>query len=431
MIDSRLFIRYYYSLYGKTFAKGKNMELIKQPLPVRTINGLMLLLEKLGSDIITIDKDRVLAEAMKKTGLPDFGHRQFFDAIEKLNECVKSADLAPFGKFIGKFCVRIMAANRLRVEDYVRRHPEATQMNLDRSLFVLGFPRSGTTMLQNVLCMGKNYRGIHFYEIITPYPLDDDPVKDRKKRIRRVLPLLLLVKIGAPDMDTAHEFKADSLEEDWILKGITLCTANTDLGTGMTDWNDWVMSQDRTWIFEEFKRLLQIQMSLNPADYMVLKSANHLWSIELLLKMFPRACFVWIHRNPFESVASFSSLQGKVRGFFKRSFDPKEVGAAVLKRFSQGISHALEVRKKFGDEFFLDLDYDEVLADIPGAVKKVRGYFSMPHGEAEDREIREWLASPRKDDRGKHIYTAEKWGITRESVQKEFGDYIERFKLRV
>ena len=57
--------------------------------------------------------------------------------------------------------------------------------------------------------------------------------------------------------------------------------------------------------------------------------------------------------------------------------------------------------------------------------------FGIPHGEAKDREIREWLKSPRKDDCGKHVYSAERWGITKEIVLDEFRDYIERFKLRV
>lgn len=388
-------------------------------------------MDALGFDIIELDKDKVLKKSVKKTGLTDFGSKQFLEAIDKLNELTLKADITPFGKFLGKFVVKRMAVNRLKVEDYLSRHPGVKKINLDRPMFVLGFPRSGTTMLQNVLCIGERYRGITFYEIITPYPMSDDPVIDRKKRIRRVKPLLALLKIGSPEMDTAHHFRADSLEEDWILKGITLCTANTDLGHGITEWNDWVMGQDRTWVFEEFKRLLQIQVSLAPTEHLVLKSANHIWSIELLLKTFPDARFVWIHRNPFESVASFCSLQGMLRRLFRYSFDPVEVGQAVVKRFSEGIRDALDVRKNFGDEYFLDLDYNEVLKDIPGTVKNVRDYFDLPHGDREDRQVRAWLSSPRKDDRGRHIYDAEKWGITKEVVEREFSDYIERFSLRV
>jgi hypothetical protein len=65
--------------------------------------------------------------------------------------------------------------------------------------------------------------------------------------------------------------------------------------------------------------------------------------------------------------------------------------------------------------------------DIPGAVKKVREYFDLPHGETEDSEIKKWLESLRKDDRGSRVYKAEKW---KEAVPEKFGFYIDRFKLR-
>ena len=43
------------------------------------------------------------------------------------------------------------ASNRLLIQDYLRRHPEALEQPIKKPLIVVGLPRSGTTHLVNLL----------------------------------------------------------------------------------------------------------------------------------------------------------------------------------------------------------------------------------------------------------------------------------------
>ena len=57
------------------------------------------------------------------------------------------------------------ASNRLRYRQFVKDHPQVLDTKIERPIFVLGFPRTGTTILQNLLCLDPNRRGLEFWEL--------------------------------------------------------------------------------------------------------------------------------------------------------------------------------------------------------------------------------------------------------------------------
>ena len=64
-----------------------------------------------------------------------------------LRSVEEDTGLSPLGRAnIHGDCVRL-AANRLRVEDAVKRHPEILEIELERPIIIAGLPRSGTTHL--------------------------------------------------------------------------------------------------------------------------------------------------------------------------------------------------------------------------------------------------------------------------------------------
>lgn len=92
-----------------------------------------------------IDVDGILARASAMTGgLTDFGEDTGFR--ERLAVVIQSLaedeGLTRGGRItILDHAVRVMA-NRLRIEDLVKRHPEILDIEIDRPLIIAGLPRS-------------------------------------------------------------------------------------------------------------------------------------------------------------------------------------------------------------------------------------------------------------------------------------------------
>jgi len=398
---------------------------------VKLVNSLMDIGSKMGLRIWELDRDSILERARRKTGLSDFGNRKYIEVLDRLIDNAQKAEITPLGMYAIYFLALKTAMNRLHIEEYIRRHPEVEKIPIISPVFVVGFPRTGTTLLQNVLSLGPGYRALYLWELATPYPLHESPELDRKNRIGKVDLPLRLIQMGVPEMSAAHDVRADSKEECWILLANTLALGNTDIATGLHQWNQWLMTMDRTWVYEDYKRMLQLQAHIYPTGRFVLKCPSHLWNLEFILKTFPDACIVWSHRNPVNSIASFCSLMGLGRRVFYGHIDAELVGKMMEDRFLSGVQEIMEFRQRMGDERFYDINFETLIGDIPRGVSDIKKHFGLPHNSQADREVREYLDRPRRDKPGKHLYSPEQFGLDRDEIIKRFGDYIERFSIKV
>ena len=74
---------------------------------------------------------------------------------------------------------------------------------------------------------------------------------------------------------------------------------------------------------------------------------------------------------------------------------------------------------KFG---IVGVDGKEIFAPI-------YDHFGLPHTEAIDQGVRDYLAENPRDKHGLHSYSIEDFGLTRAEVGHAFADYNDRFKV--
>jgi hypothetical protein len=96
--------------------------------------------------------DDLVARACDRAGLNDFGGDSWREGLRLLVEtCEAAPGVNPGGReFVyGQFVDALW--NRLRVVDYVKRHPEVSDQRIERPLVVLGLPRTGTSLASYLL----------------------------------------------------------------------------------------------------------------------------------------------------------------------------------------------------------------------------------------------------------------------------------------
>jgi hypothetical protein len=403
----------------------------EERLSVNIANSLLKIGQKLDLKNFKLDRETILKNAIKKTGYKNFGNDRYIEVLDRLLDNINKVDITPLGKYFLNFFARKTAINRLYIENFIEKHPEIEDIPIESPIFIVGFPRTGTTLLQNILSSGKGYRSLYSWELATPYPLHDDKKKDKKMRIAKIDLALKMLKKAMPDMTSVHDFGVNTKEECWILLGNSLYITHSDIGSGLTEWNDWLIKMDRTWVFKEYKRLLQIQAYNMPTENFVLKCPSHLFNLKPIMKIFPDACIVWTHRNPIKSIASTSSLMSLARKFFFGYVNQKQVGEMVENRFYTVLVDAMKFREKTNNNQFYDINFETLIKAIPQSVKNIRNHFELPHNKKHDKAVQDFLNEPRKDKPGKHRYSPQQFGLDTDEVINKFSKYIEKFNIKV
>lgn len=396
---------------------------------VKLLDALCAVLEWAGAPLGRLDAESMITAARKRTGLQDLGSLDFRTPLDHVVAAAQASSFTALARVITRQTFITALANRLRHEDWMARHPAAEQTELRRPIFILGFPRTGTTLLQNLLAQDDGARALHFWELQNPVPTSDDPVADRAKRLRTTRITLAAAYVLAPEMRSVHEIGAETAEECWPLFANTFSVMNWDLASGMKAYGEWLRTTDMVGPYREYRRQLQMIAAARPTRQFVLKCPEHLWFIDALLTVFPDAAIVWTHRDPLESVASYCSLVSLNRRMLYGKVDAPALGAHIEERFAEGVQRAMVSRDRHPQATFIDVDFRTLVKDTPGEIGRIKERLGIPHDGPAGARVEAWLASERGDKRGAHVYDAAHYGLEAARVHRRFQDYIERFQI--
>lgn len=398
-------------------------------VPERVLNAGAGLAHALGAPFTRVSVDDVLRGAQRKTGLKDWGDERFIEVMRVLVDALNSAPITPLARVFCRQVLMKATVNRLRIERWFKEHPEANDIEVRKPIFVVGFPRTGTTVLQNLLSQPDSRRALQFWELTAPVPVYDDPQLDAKKRRAATNRMLSVAYFMAPEMGALHEVRADTPEECWGLFANTCAVLNYDFQSGLRAFGNHLFANDMTWAYAEYKRMLKMLLHQRPAEQLVLKCPEHLWFLDGLLNVFPDAGVVWTHRDPFDAVASYCSMMSMNRRVYYGRVELKKLGPYVMDRFHLGIERANAVRDARPDARIMDMRFVDLVQDQAAAVRRIHEHFDLEHPADMDDRVQAWLDARRADKRGKHLYDASRYGLDRDTVHARYADYIERYQV--
>ncbi len=143
-------------------------------------NLTFVLYDRIVSSSMTTD---LVTRACERAGLDDFGGDAWREGLSLLIETCESAPgVNPGGReFVyGHFVDALW--NRLRVIDYVKRHPEVTDERIERPLVVLGLPRTGTSLASYLLDQDPNRRSLLTWEAEDSVPPSTPDIAAHRSR---------------------------------------------------------------------------------------------------------------------------------------------------------------------------------------------------------------------------------------------------------
>ncbi|MDT8368985.1 MAG: sulfotransferase, partial [Longimicrobiales bacterium] len=136
-----------------------------------TVNGVGGALERSGLPLVRFEPESLLDTARRRTGLDDFGDPAFREPFERLVEAYASA---PHLKTLGRVAARVdllrLLTNRLHLVDDRKRNPAIAEVPIERPIFIVSLPRTGTTFLHGLLAADPANRIPRSWEVMYPSP---------------------------------------------------------------------------------------------------------------------------------------------------------------------------------------------------------------------------------------------------------------------
>ena len=154
------------------------LEQTRALFPVRLLNGCGVLLEKTGISRTPFRAVDLIETAKNRCGLDDFGRGDFFEAISRLLEsCHREARLNLIGKIALRSDLLRTLCSRLLMERDRQLYSGIALQEIREPLFIVGLPRSGTTLLHTLLAADPEHRVPLTWEVMTPSP----PTRDNEQ----------------------------------------------------------------------------------------------------------------------------------------------------------------------------------------------------------------------------------------------------------
>jgi hypothetical protein len=398
------------------------VEQTRAPLPIRILNKCGAALDGLGLRSAAPSATELIKKAKQRCGLEDFGGNEFVEPLARLLEsCHRDARLNVIGKMaLHSDVVRILC-NRLLLARDREIYPEIGRQEIRDPLFIVGLPRSGTTLLHVLLAADPAHRAPLTWEVMSPSPPTS---KDRDQRIRQAGRNLAMLRWLAPTFESVHATGAELPQECVSLMSPTFLSDQFDTMYNVPSYREWFFSQDLRPAYEFHRRSLQQLQFRKSAERWVLKAPAHMFAAPTLLSTYPDARFVQIHRDPIEAVASVSSLVTILRRVFSDNVDPIQIGRDAMTYWAQALKTFLCVRDQLPAERVCDLRYDDIRRDPIAAAKAVYQHFGWPLSSEIEERLRAVLTRQSSQTNGVHRYNT---AYFRLDGLDGFADYCERF----
>ncbi len=380
-----------------------------------------------------LDTTELIQAATAETGLQDFGGDEFLEPLERLVAALNSqARLNAMGALRARMTIASGLGNRLKIRDWISRHPEVEREVIRRPVFIVGLPRTGTTALHHMLSRDPANRSLRLWEAQDPVPPPENATCHSDPRIAARREAVAMTERFLPGFFAAHLLDAEAPDECYMLLNRCFMSVEYSAMFHIPDYANWLYANlCRRDSYHRHRLELQLLQSRHPGLW-VLKAPFHQLGLAEILRYYPDAIIVQTHRAPLQFVASGCSFSELLRRSGSDAIDRDEIGRDWMDMLRVYTRTFEADRARLEPAFpgqFIDILHDDFVADPWPAVEAIYRARGTPLGEQARAAMAGWLGDNPRGRHGRHRYRLEDYGITRREVEALFEDYSGRYGL--
>ncbi|MBW2667790.1 MAG: sulfotransferase, partial [Deltaproteobacteria bacterium] len=275
---------------------------------VRRINGMG---ESVGGadKLIPLEPEALISAATLSTGgLSDFGdfdgdwHGRFLSLVSELES---TGRLHALGRLITRQELLRGLRTRLLMTQARKENPGIADEAIDTPIVITGPPRSGTSILFELLALDPNARSPLAWEVMHPVPFGG--ASDAALREMAECEQEFWADVQ-PEFAAIHELRADLPVECVTLTLPSFTGGHWGMIASMPNW-----VPDYPAAMDYHRALLQTLQYGGPPQNWILKTPLYLVFIDLLFATYPDAWVIHTHRDPLKTEPSSLSTLATVR----------------------------------------------------------------------------------------------------------------------
>jgi Sulfotransferase family len=374
--------------------------------------------------------DAVVDEARAATGLDDFGPPDFREGLTVLCESIGGeAQLNPLGDLAVRDTIVAALTARLRVADWVGRHPEVTEERIDAPLVVIGMFRAGTTFLSHLLDRDPANRALLRWEAGDPAPPPtpaDHRVGPRVDASQLANDMLEQLN---PRMRAIHHEDADGPTECIAVMSHDFKSLTWEAITNVPSYDRWLLGVDQCSAYEYHRRVLQILQSGGVRGRWTLKSPHHAIALDALTAIYPDARLVLLHRDPAVLCASVCSLVSTLSGTFSDADHRAYIARHWTGMLEESVRRIDAFRAAHPDHPVVDVQYDDLVRDPVETVAEIYRATGSVLDDTARSAISSYVDAHPRGRHGEHHYDLAEFGLDADEIRERFSAYTDRYDV--
>lgn len=341
--------------------------------------------------------------------------------------------LDPARKIDVELQLRKLLSTRLRLKADRTRIPAIAEEEIERPIFVIGFGRTGTTLIHSLLAEDLGARAPLWWHTHAPSPPPGE-VPVTAARIELAGQELDEMLRLAPGLLTLHPY--------WDKRGH--CPIECEEIFTLDFQNAYpsllykvpalAMLLDASNIAEAYRFhrefLQHLQWNNRPKRW-VAKGIYHQFALKALFDAYPDALCIWPHRDPIHVHPSILAITAVLYGGITNwQMDFQALGPTFMQSVADSVAEAMD-SPLVDDPRIFHVDFQELTKDPVHVIRGAYEHWGLDYTAEFESRMHAWLADPDNASNryGRYNYALEPFGLTREMIETAFEGYSRRFRL--
>ncbi len=328
--------------------------------------------------------------------------------------------------------IRSLLANRLKIQLDRQRFPQIAGEKIDRPIFIVGFPRAGTTFLHSLIAEDPAMLKPMSWHLHSPSPAPGagPVVSERIAFAQRAVETWMNFCPAQKSMHPYIDKGAYQLCEDEEIFALDLRNTYCYYFYQIPTMSHFVMiDHDEYDSFAFHRQFLQhFQWRVGQRSW-VCKGTAHQGSLKGLFAAYPDALCVWPHRRFEEILPSITALSGCIYDTITGVASDWKAHSRIIAGVLKTSFDALMKDEMFNDPRVVHLQFRDVASDPVGTVRRIYERQAREMTPGFEARIRAWLEDPENaaDRYGRYPYSHEALGLDKDWVAEQFSAYNSHF----
>ncbi len=374
--------------------------------------------------------DRLVEQACEQAGSDDFGDdASWRDGLALLCDgFANEAHLNDLGVEIAAMEIVRPLVSRLQIVKWRKENPEVAARPVDRPIFIVGQPRTGTTILFDLLAQDPAMRPPLTWEVDNPWPLPTAETYDTDPRIAESQASLEMSEHIVPGLLAFHPMGARVGQECVRITMGQFCSMTYTVQYRLPTYSQWLLHEaDHRPAYRYHRMFLQHLQSGVPGGscQWLLKSPAHLWRLDDLVAEYPDALIVQTHRDPLNVISSISALAQLLRRLASDESDITECATQYCDEIVYGLERGLRTRESLPQKV-VDVQFAEFMRDPFATIRALYAELGRELEPVAEERMRAFLAAHPGDGGGSRYSWADT-GLDADKVREQVREYQQRY----